>query len=233
MATRYNIELEVAPNTGRIPAHLYDPSVRKFEEAGILGRKHVNHFGRVLEGYDKHCRIFHRGAFEIAWFENETRNLRQIIEEEEIKTSGFDDLNQQTLEMMKDVLPVLEKHDPLVSLPFNTYSSIPMVRSFEIHTPCGSQGAHAHLKNGEIIQFWKPEKDKFWYDRDSLRMYYEQTLSRISHWLSEDDFTLWDSIKDNLYSLIFFHLGKRKKLIEHSMKGYPDDIKKIPWISWL
>lgn len=155
----YNLELSVGRNDGLVPSNLYDASVKAFEEAGLIGQRHVNHFGRVFDGYDTSCDRFIEGHFDIFYRGGETRTMREILDETRIKTSGFDDQMQSALAMGETFLEILEEKDPLASLPLELYSSMPFISSMEINTPAGIQNAHIHCEDGGIIQFWKPKRN--------------------------------------------------------------------------
>lgn len=223
----YNLELSVGRNDGSVPLDLYDASVKAFEEAGLIGQRHVNHFGRVFDGYVTSCDRFIEGHFDIFYRGGETRTTREILDEMEIKTSGFDDQMQSALAMGEESLRILEKEDPFVSLPLNLYKSMPFISSMEINTPAGIQNAHIHCEDGRIIQFWKPKKDLYWYDFDTFKDYI--TVFRLSSLNSLEGLFNTRSIKEELRRGL---LRRREKLGAKAIEN-PDSVNKINWLNFL
>ena len=171
MTTSYNIELIVRENVENISREIYERSVQQFEEAGLIGRRHVTlPFGRMHDGYDEPCETYLRGHFDI-FYRNDARTLRERVDEARITSSGFDETKQEALAMGEMAVDILEQFDPLASLPINVYHNIPFISSMEVNTAAGIQSTHVHCEDGRIIYFWKPKKDEYWYDHDVFKDY--------------------------------------------------------------
>ena len=220
MSTKHNIELKVRENSGEVPNLLYEKSVQQFRDSGLIGRKHVNHFGRIFEGYDVSCDNIIRGYFDIFYRGNETRSMRETFEEEKLKASGFDETKQSAIELDELAVNILEKIDPLASLPVNTYYSMPSISSMEINTSAGIQSTHIHCKDGGIIYFWKPKKDKFWYDFDTFKDYVKDLQ--------------FGSLKNRLsiLNIVSGYLERRNSLGLKAIEN-PDSVDKINWCNFI
>ena len=74
------------------------------------------------------------------------------------------------MEVGEVVVTTLEKADYLSHvIPFGEYGNYSRIPSLEASTVIGRQDLHVHTDSGSIIQFWKPAKDKYWYDRDVFK----------------------------------------------------------------
>ena len=224
MPTKYNIELSINTNRG-YPSDLYELTAKQFNAAGLIGEKHVNHFGRLYDGYDNSCEKFVHGYFDIFYVGDQLRTMREILDEARIKASGFDEMQQKVLDTGNKLVSLLEEHFPLVSLPLNIYDSIPFISTMELNTACGIQSTHAHVKYTEelkgVTYFWKPKKDRYWYDFDTIINYsIDLELSSIKTILSRNGlFSLFDLVLFKLFT---------KRLYCKALED-PDSIERIPW----
>lgn len=226
MVTKYNIELAVSSNIDNAPSKLYDLSCKQFEDARLIGKKHVNHFGRMYEEYDVSCHEFVEGRFDIFYRGDETRSMREILEEERIKATGFDEVKQDMLDIGETAVDILEKYSALATLPFNIYTSLPFTNSMELNTPCGIQSTHVHTEEKKIIQFWKPEKDQHWYDFDTFKDYIRDLILKTP--LPPENQSYLNRILNFFPSKIF---NSRKKLGIEAMEN-PDSIDRVLWLAW-
>ena len=225
MVTKNNLYLGIASRSEKTPKNLYDLSVECFKKTGILGRKHINHFGRVFNGYDNKCDVVIVGNFDIFYRRNMEENARQILERAKLTTSGFDETGMQILEHGKEILEILEKKELLISLPWSTYRQLPFIESMEISTPCGIQSLHVHTTGGglcDIIQFWKPKKDKFIYDVDTLKNYLFDSIMKNSDYLPNKP-----SLKRVMYQLFAEPRYRMMKNLWDKIMQDPDLIEKI------
>ena len=168
MKTKYNLDLDVADRSDLCPSELYSLSVACFKKAGLLGEKHVDEIGRVYKGFDSACREVKEAKFDIFYRANIDENFRDLVNRWKLTISGFDTEKMRALDCAESCLEILERLNPLASLPLSIYSSIPTIASREIHTPAGLQSLHAHLPNHDFIRFIKPKNDKFLWDYDTL-----------------------------------------------------------------
>lgn len=224
MSIEYNILLDLGEKEKTIPQEVFELCKEQFDQAGLLGEKHVNHFGRVFQGYNSSCETYLKGDFDIFSRTSEL-SMREIIKQKEVTSSGFNELEQKAIELGEMTVDILEKYDSLASLPMNTYFNLPMIQSMELNTACGIQNTHVHLENGRIIQFWKPKKDKYWYDSDTFKnhLFFINFVDNPVPTF-EDNFLkhLKYDIKEILYR-------KHKKLHDSFMKN-PDSIKKVGFL---
>jgi hypothetical protein len=225
MTTKNNLYLSVAPKTKNTPKNFYDLSVECFKRSGLLGKKHINHFGRVFEGYDNQCDIVIVGNFDIFYREDMNENAREMLERVKLTTSGFDETGMQILERGEEILEILEKKEPLISLPWSTYRQLPFIEGMEMSTPCGIQSLHVHTTGGglcDIIQFWKPKKDGFIYDIDTLKNYLFDSIIKNSDYLPDKP-----SLRKIIYHLFMEPRYKRMKNLWDKIMQDPDSIEKI------
>ena len=192
MRTYYNLITRLQERPHEIPINLWDRTVEAYMKSGLLGEKHIVSGGRVLEGKNIGCNCLKTGEFQVFYQKDEERTIRQIVEERALTASGFDEESRKAAELGDYLVEVLEKADDTVKiLSWGQWSRYSPVASMDLETPCGPQGAHIHLDNipeshpDSIIQFWKPRKDKFWYD--------------------------WDCFKDYMWDLTFYELKVRMK----------------------
>jgi len=172
MPTKYNISLMIEPNKG-MPNLVYEVTLEIFRRAGLVGKKHVNHFGRIFQGYDFSCSNSKTGVFNIFYRKECNLTIREMLDRFKLTASGFDELAQETIGMTETVCDSLERADPSMKvLPWKFVGDYPLIKSMELETPAGSQSTHVHAEgSGEIIQFFKPRRDNFWYDSDTLKNY--------------------------------------------------------------
>ena len=148
MPTKYNVLLKMDKKEPRMPQDLFNRACEDFRKKGFLGVKHINHFGRVFNGYDPNCEDYREASFDIflrKYGELNDLNMREIFEQAKITTSGFDDKGMELLEHGEFIVDSLERLDPLADLPIGIYSNLPGIESMEIQTCCGRQGTHAHI----------------------------------------------------------------------------------------
>jgi len=226
----YNVETYVRENSGNAPKDIYDVSKKIFEDSGIVGKFHVSNFGRLYKGFDESCEETLKGGFDIYYRDHPSfgnLTLKQIINNQKLITSGFDEQKQEMLELGEQVADLLEIGDfKSVILPWKDYSDLPHYYSFEVDTPLGWQSAHIHLDtNHEIIQFFKPKNDEWW-NFDVFKSYV------FWHDLQELDikekfkFSNMPLIKDIKNALDF--RGKRIEIYKNKlMHGKYDSIEKI------
>jgi hypothetical protein len=169
MVTKYNLDLDVADNDGLVPLELYSLAVACFKKAGLIGERRVDLYGRVSQGFDPSCSLIREAKFEIFYGGNIDENFRELIEQWKLAISGFDSYRMKGLHSAEAALELLEKFDPLSSLPVKFLSSMPNITNMELNTPAGIQRLHAHLPNSDFIRFIRPRKDSFLWDYDSLK----------------------------------------------------------------
>ena len=193
-----------------------------------MGELHINDFGRVFQGHDKSCGVFREGYFDISFKDYRKlngMNMREILDLNKLRTSGFDENKMKLLNLEEDIVDILENCDPLAELPLEIYSNLPRISSMEIMTPAGRQSLHVHTKDRQnfgIIQFLKPKRDRFWYDRDTLRDYLFDRL------LDYDIFPLGDNKLLNKIKRIIARVNyKRNNKLWNQLMKNTDSINKI------
>jgi len=213
--TLYNLQIIAEPDP-HIPEELKVRSLSQLADSGLLGYKHINLKGRVLDGIDNRCSTSYIGRFNLRYRLNNKRSTREILEEAKIKTSGFDELAQENLAGSEGILNLLESHDPLATLYYDDYMSMPMIASQEILLACGLQGAHVHLYGKMPIRFWREETSGNWYDYDVVKNnLFEMALSEIS-------------VSGLLGRIIRAQIKSSHKTLK-DFSSNSDTVKKLPW----
>ena len=224
MSTNYNIFLDLREKEKAIPQNIFDLCKRQFEDVGLIGEKHINYFGRVFQGYDQSCDVYVKGHFDI--FKRDSNlSMREIIKQKEITSSGFNELEQETIALGEEVVDILEKNDPLATLPYNVYSNLPMIQSMELNTACGIQSTHVHTKEGRIIQFWKPKKDRYWYDSDTFKNHLF-FINFVNNPVPTFQDTFLTHLKYDIKEILY---KKHRNLFDSFIKN-PDSIKKVGFL---
>lgn len=211
-STAYNLEICPAPRASNVPEMLYNLGVKAFEKAGFNGKKHIDITGRMHDCFDNSCKTIKKGSYDIFYHSNINESMGEMCERAGITASGFDDEKMKAVEMGKEASKILEKHDALVSLPWSIYRQMPLIENMEINTPAGIQSLHVHTEEGKIIQFIKPEKEKDFYDYDTLKNY------------------LFDSLYKFIESRFFFrNAGKARRLFRlyEMLRMDPHSVKRV------
>ncbi|AJF62376.1 MAG: hypothetical protein QT11_C0001G0226 [archaeon GW2011_AR20] len=222
MATAYNIETSMEPNISGIPNKLYFETVDTFRKEGLLGRLYVNHFGRVSTGYDSNCPTLLRGRFEIFYRTDGGLTMEQLQKRAELTSSGFDAKKQESLNLGRTLVDAIENVDPISHyIPFAEYSNYPIIPSMELMTSCGRQSVHAHIDNGGIIQFWKPCKDPFWYDRDIFKnLVYDAVMDNLDLEIEDHDAnTAIEKIRAKIRRAVYLYNNHKILRYEPTLKN--------------
>ncbi|MDO8623592.1 MAG: hypothetical protein Q7R52_05070 [archaeon] len=230
MATNYNILLDLGKKEKLIPQDRFDLCRRQFADAGLIGERHVNHIGKVFNGYDKSCNVYKEGFFDIFNRNHEEfmgLSMRGILKNGEIMSSGFNELEQEAIELGDTALDILERYDPLASLPYELYSQMPMIQSMEINTAYGIQSTHVHTKENEIIQFWKPKRERSWYDSDTFKDYLMGIVLDDLGDLSFEKEPIIKRLKGDFRRLLH---KKHRYLLDQFMMHSPDKIERIGFL---
>lgn len=176
MVTIYNADFYVEDRHKSCPENIYEASVEILRNAGLIGVKHVNHYGLVRGGYDKKCEVFRRGLMNIFYSDSE-ESMPETLEGFEKRLplmSGKQyELASEKVLLGKEMMKFMSKHEPCsVVLPWGLYRTMSICPSLEINTPAGVQSIHYHMRDNSnfgIVQFYKPKKEKDWYDWDIFK----------------------------------------------------------------
>lgn len=241
MTTLYNIEL-VIPETERkyVPEKLFQKSVEQIRSQGLLGEKHVNHYGKLCKGFDDSCLVIKNGEMNL-FYRRGNETIGEMISTARIKASGFDEDMQEAIGLAEDAEEILGKIDPLATaMPWRQYSELPSIESRELQTACGRQSVHFHCDNGDYIRLWRPKKERNWYDLDVI---INNTVEAV---LRERFVPPFDTLCEKQNQNIYQRLANLVKEMEHDLKEIkykkeeelcdkllrnPDQIEKIPF--WL
>jgi len=230
--TEYNILNHIERRLPHCPKDIYDRSVAKFQEEGLIGEKHVTEKGYLLDGYDKSIESCLVGGFDISYQPDVQETVREFAQKVSYKANIQPGSVPEELEDAVHVAAdLLAEHDPLAQfLPWSDYRSLPMIKSMELITPAGIQSTHCHYGNGmKIIRFFKPEKENYWFDLDVVKNYFFEKFRKI-------DDKVWKARFGNpdlLTRLWYFFLGgwqhrKAQRYLEKSSALFnPDKVPKL------
>ncbi len=233
MVTKYNVDFYINACHPNCPRDIYEKTGEVLREEGLIGVKHVNHFGRVFDGYDKSCETFRRGLLDIFYSDDVEETIPEMLEKLKLVSSGDDRLAQDTIESAEGLLEIMAMVDPCsVILPWNVYRKFPICDSLEINTPAGRQPVHYHTQDNihyGVIQLWKPRKETCWYDFDVLKyLLFDASLMSLDISIALED----ANKKHGFFGKR--RLKKDEAVLRRVGKLYlqlsknPDSIKKIP-----
>lgn len=217
MKTLYNIDLGVANRNSDCPRDLFEKTKKILEKNELLGIKRATQIGELKRGYDRSCKVFRKAFFNIHYNINETRTTLEILNKLEkiAKEDYYNSLKDMT-QTLKGMLEFAYVEDPSSTiLPFNICSEFPVIRSMEIATPCGRQRTLYLTKdntNQGVLQLWKPEKEKNWYDYLIFKNFLKKSLK--------------DKNMRNIHQEIS-RLHKKFTTSIDSIKEIPSTIKKL------
>ena len=232
MKTKYNLDLSVADNLSEMPLDIYALSVACFKKQGLTGEKHVDLIGRVFDGFDPSCPSILEGRFDVFYESGMDVPFREMLDQWELISSGFDEDAQEALALGKEVVEVLERLDPLSKLPWSMYRQFPLIQSQEINTPAGIQSLRAHLPNHDFIRFIRFPKGHELWDYDTLK----DTLFRYNlsvRFLNDkgEELSFREKLKERI-RMRYFDRSHRlyDSLFRNSdkIKQVPDFVKKLP-----
>jgi hypothetical protein len=205
MSSVYNIDLGVVNPERNIPEVLFGITVEQFKSAGLVGEKHINNNGKLLNGYDRRCTKYLKGNFELSYVKGEQDTVREIYRKISESTVFREHVSPEESALMEEGLEMLEKGDPCSKfLPAELYYQTPLVRSMELDTAAGKQSTHVHClgvefhcDDGRIIYYWKPSKEDSYFDFDYLKGrafsacldIQDSTMQKLS-----DRFSLWNDL---------------------------------------
>jgi hypothetical protein len=196
MGTIFNASLRLEEYVDKWgPKDAYEATADFLEEKGFLGDFHVNHYGLVRKGLDKTCETNRTGEFCIHYRNpNDDETIREKYEAARIRTSGFDNLGMEILDMAKGMVNFLEKADPTSRIlpAVDICSRVP--ESIGINTPAGRQSLHYHMNDSlhfGIMQLFKPKKEKDYYCLDILK---DCVFGLTNYELSIREKLAWDEI---------------------------------------
>lgn len=189
METKYNLKATVEKHKDHVPRELYDRTVELYHSEGLLGEKRVENTGRLLDGHDKSCNVYVIGEFDLHYIEPSDETMREMLEKAELTTSGFDNVGQKALELGSFIVDSLERVDPPSQvLSYSDYNSFPICPNMELSTPLGRQSLHMHTDGygiESIIQLWRPNKERQWYDWDTFKKVLDNALLEEMDLISE------------------------------------------------
>jgi|SRR3989344_369647 len=222
--TLYNITLGINDHNS-IPKDLLQRCSQQYDQLGLLGKKHVNVFGRMFEEHDPQCKVGLSADFDIFHRDYSDHTLRELLNIYKLKASGFDENAMRLQEIGEFACDLIESQDPLAKVaPADMYLQFPIdgFSSLQVITLCGRQSIHAHLPNGEAIQLFKPAKDKFWYDHDALKRYY------YNKWADEClDKDTPKGFWENILAIPRRINAERDYQVYKTLVNHPDKIKRV------
>lgn len=142
---------------------------------GFLGEHYVNHFGRVFDGLDKNCETYYEAEFD---FFNRTSeetldDALTRLETKKLFLGGDEQVEfEESINTMNSLKNATETRDPTLFFynSWGKYRNATVPEPFKINTPLGAQDSHVHiLPSLSILRFYKPNKEKRWYDYDLLK----------------------------------------------------------------
>lgn len=146
--------------------------------SGFLGEHYVNQFGRVFDGLDKNTETYYEAEFDF-FNRYESGTLDDAFKNAETKKlflGGDEQIEfEENIEQTKWFKNFLEVRDPTIFFysSWGKYRNATVPEPFKIETPLGAQDSHVHiLPSLNIIQFYKPSKDIYWYDYDTLKHFF-------------------------------------------------------------
>lgn len=98
MKTLYNLTLSLEQRPEYVPEETYIKLLSLFNKAGLIGEKHVDYTGKILEGKISSCKLSREGEFEgnyhIIWGSSDKTNkiIKETFEEKINKVENLEEI---------------------------------------------------------------------------------------------------------------------------------------------